>query len=49
MSKFIQLVESEPGSKHVLQGNEAFAVGIVHAGFHAADGYPGTPSTEVID
>lgn len=33
----------------MLQGNEAFALGVVHAGFHAADGYPGTPSTEVID
>lgn len=32
-----------------MQGNEAFALGVIHAGFHAADGYPGTPSTEVID
>ena len=32
-----------------MQGNEAFALGVVHAGFHAAEGYPGTPSTEVID
>lgn len=33
----------------VMQGNMAFAVGCVRGGIHAADGYPGTPSTEVID
>lgn len=49
MSKFKTIVESAAGSKHVLQGNAAFALGVAHAGFHAADGYPGTPSTEVID
>lgn len=49
MSKFKNIVESPAGSKHVLQGNSAFALGIAHAGYHAADGYPGTPSTEVID
>gem|GEM_PF-79873 len=49
MSKFRTIVESKAGSKYILQGNEAFALGVVHAGFHAADGYPGTPSTEVID
>ena len=36
-------------SKFILQGNTAFALGVVHAGYHAADGYPGTPSTEIID
>jgi indolepyruvate ferredoxin oxidoreductase alpha subunit len=49
MSKFKSIVESKAGSKYILQGNAAFALGVVHAGFHAADGYPGTPSTEVID
>jgi len=49
MSKFRSIVESRAGSKYILQGNEAFALGVVHAGYHAADGYPGTPSTEVID
>ncbi len=49
MSRFRDLVASRPGSRHILQGNEAFALGVVHAGYHAADGYPGTPSTEVID
>ncbi|MBI5220054.1 MAG: 2-oxoacid:acceptor oxidoreductase family protein [Bacteroidia bacterium] len=49
MSRFKKIAESKAGSKFILQGNEAFALGVVHAGFHAADGYPGTPSTEVID
>jgi len=39
----------EAGKGVVIQGNMAFAVGCVRAGIHAADGYPGTPSTEVID
>ncbi|OPX41800.1 MAG: hypothetical protein B1H13_00040 [Desulfobacteraceae bacterium 4484_190.3] len=49
MAKFNKIVEAEPGSKFILQGNAAFALGVIHAGYHAADGYPGTPSTEVID
>jgi indolepyruvate ferredoxin oxidoreductase alpha subunit len=49
MAKFREMVESPAGSKFIVQGNEAFALGVVHAGFHCADGYPGTPSTEVID
>ena len=49
MSQFRNIVESQPGSKFILQGNEAFALGVIHAGYHAADGYPGTPSTEIID
>lgn len=32
-----------------MQGNAAFALGVIHAGYHAATGYAGTPSTEVID
>lgn len=39
----------EAGKELVLQGNIAFAVGCVRSGIHSADGYPGTPSTEVID
>lgn len=49
MSDFRKKVDSKTGSKFILQGNEAFALGVVHAGYHAVDGYPGTPSTEVID
>lgn len=33
----------------IMQGNIAFAVGCVRGGIHAVDGYPGTPSSEVID
>lgn len=33
----------------IMQGNIAFAVGCVRSGIHAVDGYPGTPSSEVID
>ncbi len=40
---------AESGRREVLQGNIAFAVGCVRSGIHGADGYPGTPSTEVID
>jgi indolepyruvate ferredoxin oxidoreductase alpha subunit len=43
------LCAGESGKGVVVQGNMAFAVGCVRAGIHAADGYPGTPSTEVID
>jgi indolepyruvate ferredoxin oxidoreductase alpha subunit len=49
MSAFENIINSKKGTKLIAQGNEAFALGIIHAGYHAADGYPGTPSTEVID
>ncbi len=49
MSKMRSLCEEAAGKAEVLQGNIAFAAGCVRAGIHAADGYPGTPSTEVID
>ena len=43
------LCQAPEGQAEVLQGNIAFAVGCVRSGVHSADGYPGTPSTEVID
>lgn len=46
---FPELCDAPAGTPVVLQGNLAFALGCVRAGIHAADGYPGTPSTEVID
>ncbi len=49
MSKMRELCEGAAGKAEVLQGNMAFAAGCVRAGIHAVDGYPGTPSTEVID
>src|SRR5512137_1510918 len=44
-----QLADAPAGQRVVLQGNLAFAVGCGRGGIHGADGYPGTPSTEVID
>lgn len=44
-----KLCTQESGTSTVLQGNIAFAAGCVRSGIHAVDGYPGTPSTEVID
>ena len=48
-NKIKDLCQAEAGKAEVLQGNIAFAVGCVRCGIHSADGYPGTPSTEVID
>ncbi len=44
-----ELCLAPSGRGEVLQGNLAFAIGCVRAGIHCADGYPGTPSSEVID
>ena len=49
MSDFRRFVHCSEPLQLMLQGNQAFALGVAHAGYHAADGYPGTPSTEVID
>ena len=49
MSAVKAMCTDTAGKGVVIQGNMAFAVGCVRAGIHAADGYPGTPSTEVID
>ncbi|MFV0422061.1 2-oxoacid:acceptor oxidoreductase family protein [Oleidesulfovibrio sp.] len=49
MNPIEKLCKDEAGNAAVLQGNIAFAVGCVRAGIHAVDGYPGTPSSEVID
>ena len=35
--------------KKFLMGNEAIALGAVHAGVNLAAGYPGTPSTEILE
>ncbi|MDR2134320.1 MAG: indolepyruvate ferredoxin oxidoreductase subunit alpha [Treponema sp.] len=35
--------------KHILLGDEAVALGALHAGISAAYGYPGTPSTEILE
>ncbi len=46
---FQELMDADAGTRKVLQGNLAFALGCARGGIHVADGYPGTPSTEVID
>jgi indolepyruvate ferredoxin oxidoreductase alpha subunit len=35
--------------EHILLGDEAVALGALHAGLSAAYGYPGTPSTEIME
>jgi indolepyruvate ferredoxin oxidoreductase alpha subunit len=42
--KEIQIV-----SNHALLGDEAVALGAMHAGLSSAYGYPGTPSTEIME
>ena len=32
-----------------LMGNEAIALGAIHAGVNLVSGYPGTPSTEILE
>ena len=50
MNKKIEAQINAPaGTTYIMQGNAAFALGVIHAGYHAATGYAGTPSTEVID
>lgn len=36
-------------SQRFLMGNEAIALGAVHAGVNVVSGYPGTPSTEILE
>ena len=49
MADFRKIIDTPSNSKLILDGNTAFALGCMHAGYHAATGYPGTPSTEVVD
>lgn len=36
-------------AKHLLMGNEAIGLGAIHAGVSLVAGYPGTPSTEILE
>ncbi len=36
-------------NKRFLMGNEAIGIGAIHAGVHLVTGYPGTPSTEILE
>lgn len=34
--------------KQILMGNDAIALGLIHAGVDMVSGYPGTPSSEIL-
>ncbi len=40
---------NQPGKRVILQGNEAAARGAIEGGVQVAVGYPGTPSSEVVE
>lgn len=42
------IAEGKPGSSELLLGNEAIARGALEAGVQVCAGYPGTPSTEIV-
>jgi indolepyruvate ferredoxin oxidoreductase alpha subunit len=44
-----ELWEAEKGSRLLLMGNDAIARGALEAGVSVAAGYPGTPSSEIIE
>ncbi len=43
------LLQAEKGTGHLMMGNDAIARGAVEAGISLAAGYPGTPSSEIIE
>ena len=43
------VIEGGAGHRELLMGNEAIARGALEAGVHVAAGYPGTPSSEIIE
>jgi len=43
------ITQGRPGESLLLQGNEAIARGALEAGVQVAAGYPGTPSSEIIE
>jgi indolepyruvate ferredoxin oxidoreductase alpha subunit len=48
-SFFMSDTTTDKGGTIALLGDEAAALGAVHAGLSAAYGYPGTPSTEILE
>jgi indolepyruvate ferredoxin oxidoreductase alpha subunit len=44
-----KILDGAPGSRHLLMGNEAIARGALEAGVSVVAGYPGTPSSEIIE
>jgi indolepyruvate ferredoxin oxidoreductase alpha subunit len=43
------LIETKAGERQLLMGNEAIARGALEAGISVAAGYPGTPSSDIIE
>lgn len=43
------LIDEQVGSSHLLMGNEAIVRGALEGGISVATGYPGTPSSEIIE
>lgn len=43
------LLKDAPGTRVLVMGNEAIARGAIEAGVHLVTGYPGTPSTEIME
>lgn len=41
--------DAKSGTRHLLMGNQAIARGALEAGVRVAAGYPGTPSSEIIE
>lgn len=44
-----ELYRGKEGTTHLVMGNEAIARGALEAGISVASGYPGTPSSEIIE
>lgn len=44
-----RILEGSPGDRQLFMGNEAIARGALEAGVNVAAGYPGTPSSEIIE
>ncbi len=49
MSKNERLIKGSAGDRLLALGNEAFARGAIEGGVQLATGYPGTPSTEIME
>jgi len=43
------LLDNKKGAQYLLMGNEAIARGALEAGVKVAAGYPGTPSSEIVE
>ena len=43
------LIDTKEGASYLVMGNEAIVRGALEAGVNVASGYPGTPSSEIIE